>query len=866
MPKDKQQNLKDAERQKKSGKLLGPGHFFYPVKTSFSIAAYREAEVFSQKQLREYLEAWARRLKLDSEVPTVAVQKKYDGVSCFLHRDSTGRFYAFSEDGSDITPKVVPTLNFVLKEHPDFFPEGDFIVLGELELWDKDKHLGREDVAGSLHRKGESLNPEQVVWNLHDLLWLNGEDLHAKTYHERFTRLQKAFNFYQSTLGIPKERGFNLAKTFVCDRWREVSAAVERCVNAVASEGAMVKLWDGFKYELDGTTSELLKYKKYVEAHFLVIDKRKIKGTEKTYQYWIGVPLRPPHPDVDPDHVVEICGQKVLIVGKTFNTNVQAKVCDVITVTFHNVFVHKNDDGTIRVGVYEPRVYENRSAANPDEEPDDLNSLLRIGRESGLLVEKAGEIVTVDPFLVYPDESKRHDFIIHIHYRGRTAHGDLRLEGAGDYLIGYTLMIQKPGVIKEPVTTLEKAKELAKDESLWKFSPYHGTFEREKDRRGVERYVSIETALKAPEPLEWMTFEGVVEPGHVGATRNYPGVFFIAAKGQVEYGFRTPYFHEYFLINPRWKEPVLHVSVRLLDVESLKRSRESFIARLADLADKWCCSEDEVVETLGIVADELTVTKYGEVVFKLSEAPSEEEERTPFIWLFIKNVDLIPYILSNRAVQKSRIPPYGVSALPRWVRSQIPETFHYWKERNEEKRLQVRDALVEAIKSKKVKIDWDAWVERTRKESPLQAEFQLRRRWWRGPIVVRTGPTVELFDLILTRGKLARVFTLHRNPAEHSSVSGVERKLAPGELELVSRKGDQVKLDPEHALNPNKEVDAHLELLDKGQATVFIDEPDLVKVRFDGDELEGLYLFERDEGTNVWWVRRTSTVGGKRDE
>ena len=58
-----------------------------------------------------------------------------------------------------------------------------------------------------------------------------------------------------------------------------------------------------------------------------------------------------------------------------------------------------------------------------------------------------------DPFLHYPNEGKTYHYVIQHHYRGKSAHCDLRLETDQDFLVGWTLLDQLEGEIKEPVTS-----------------------------------------------------------------------------------------------------------------------------------------------------------------------------------------------------------------------------------------------------------------------------------------------------------------------------------------------------------------------------------------------------------------------------
>ena len=92
----------------------------------------------------------------------------------------------------------------------------------------------------------------------------------------------------------------------------------------------------------------------------------------------------------------------------------------------------------------------------------------------------------------------------------------------------------------------------------------------------------------------------------------------------------------------------------------------------------------------------------GRIVFV--KIPNKAEwKKTPegdYTWMMFKTKTETPYVLSTRAVDKKWIPPYGASALPRNLRSKIPERFQYWKKKDEKMRLELRDELVEEIKKK----------------------------------------------------------------------------------------------------------------------------------------------------------------------
>ena len=248
--------------------------------------------------------------------------------------------------------------------------------------------------------------------------------------------------------------------------------------------------------------------------------------------------------------------------------------------------------------------------------------------------------------IIQPPEDKTYRYTVHEHFRGKSMHADLRMEGPDkDNLLGWTLITSIAGSIKEPVTTLAQAKALKGEYS--KIDWETGEFGK-RTREGTSELVNVEilSEPKEPEPRKWLDFEGVIEPGNVGATREYPGVLRIVDKGICEYGAQKKDFHEYFPRSDR-KEGGLHYRI----------------------------------------------------IFKHLRLPASEGHEVRDAWLLIKPVDQTPYVISRKAAEDGWIPPAGISCLPRTMRSAIPAEFQYWKKEDAGERRKTRDALVEALKS-----------------------------------------------------------------------------------------------------------------------------------------------------------------------
>jgi len=407
------QAIKDAQQQSKSDKLLGPGHFVYIPKTTVSIQGYREAEVFSLEQLFEYIDKL--KVKFDNKIPELAIQKKFDGVSIEIHRTSS-KITIFTGHGNIVT-KRMPSL---IKKILDELPKEDFIAIAEVEIWNEGVHLGRSAVSGYLNAKTHP-DDSNLVINFFDLIWFNKRDIHNSDYKYRYAQLKK-FNFSQSLITKPKP-GFNLVPTFIANQITSIQQAVESVSKPKESEGSILKLWGGFKFRLNRFTNEMIKYKKFAEGHFVVLGKRIISGTRKTFQYEFGVALSVSEKKVvDKSKVIKYNKQDYLVCGKTYNTNIKALIGDVLTIRFNNLSIYHNKKDESYVGIYGPVVYENRTLGQEDEDPDTFTTLLAIGEESGLLVEKGVGVYiskVKDIFMQYPKEGSSLRYVMQEHFRGK---------------------------------------------------------------------------------------------------------------------------------------------------------------------------------------------------------------------------------------------------------------------------------------------------------------------------------------------------------------------------------------------------------------------------------------------------------------
>ena len=339
---------------------------------------------------------------------------------------------------------------------------------------------------------------------------------------------------------------------------------------------------------------------------------------------------------------------------------------------------------------------------------------------------------------------------------------------------------------------------------------------------------------KAPEPHEWMVVErrpleefieeGRVEPGEVGATATLPGFFVMIDKGEVEYGAQKQYYHEYWL----WGD-VFH---------------GHFIWRLLARTKKW-----------------------------------QKAGRRRQIWMCWRaKPDKEPYVLSTRAVKKGWMPPEGHSALPKYIREQIPDHYQYWKY-PKAKAKEIRDALVKAIKKKEVTL---------RLEESVEAEkykYAVKRCWWKGQVVVRGMPQIFYVLLFYKDKKIHSAWHFLPKPIierleEYIGMS-IEEFLSCKCQEVWEQIQEQIQtvpLEPEtyedgklladsgelpvgHPLNPNKRLPLHFDTIDSGEAELIASDANVFyRWRLKGKLMKGIYVLKRDSPHSELWTWNKSEL------
>ncbi|MGB7531828.1 MAG: hypothetical protein WA977_02465 [Halobacteriota archaeon] len=585
-------------------------------------------------------------------------------------------------------------------------------------------------------------------------------DIHELDYFERLKFLNK----------LSDSDHIKKAETRIVDNEADLRKAVKYFASREGSEGAYLKVYNGFPYILTGETKENIKFKNALSWDVEVKQADKIKGANAWSYLCI---VRDPEGNEVP-------------VGKSYNCSIGRTETeplhegDILKISFVNLNKYV-DPETKKVwyNMWSPRpLLWRQDKKNPD---NTLTAEKLVESSRGTVLEKpwpkryedAYPIEDSDPYLAYPDESKHYKGMCHSHIRGRSIHLDLRFQVSKDYLIGWTLYIPK-GLSKDPETFAE-AKALNEKEIM--------PIVRETMSNPLKKFNG---GKKAPEPIEWASYEGTVQPGSVGATKHEHGHFIIIDSFEVQFGAQKSYYHCYFCNGKIFNGRIVF---RLLEnKEEWKRTDEGLLT--------WFC-------------------------FNALKSPS-------------------PYVISTRAVKKAWVPPFEASALPRDIRNKIPEKYRYWKVKDASWRRELRDELVEEIKKKLLKLD-----------SIGQADFKFLKQTWKAQKVVREGPSRTLYYFILKQGKTYFSLALNTSLLASETATGLPF------CHLIPLWTAEGEIPPNTKLNPTKATPSNIEILDKGKATILIeDKGKIKKFILKGKKLKGVWVAFQ-ESSNLWTIQKS---------
>ena len=483
---------------------------------------------------------------------------------------------------------------------------------------------------------------------------------------------------------------------------------------------------------------------------------------------------------------------------------------------------------------------------------------------------------------VYDIETPSHTFVAGV--GGVVAHNsnhwDFRF-ALNDVAEGWTVNANVEGAIEIPIVTLAQLKALHEDQKAWKVDLETGKILPRKVRttiRGKTRIVVrpgnlFATPKAAVIPKEWMDVEGrtpfppdwpktllewwdkwpsyvraelrkagwdperaraildgkekwEVKEVPVGATRAFPGVFYKFEDGLYTPGARRPWFFEYHVERGKFFQGRL--CFRLVTREKVEKSTA------------W----QELVASRFFIVDGPGGAKIVKQVLPPAEA--EEEAKLPGFWMFQTPDppgEIHPYVLSEEAIEKKWLPPRPASALPQKFQKEAPKELRFWTIEDREKALEAREKLAEFFESG------------AKKSFPVvklrKGEFKLVAQHWRGPVIIRWGPSASLYHLLIKVGSDRWLIGLDNDPRIREAVAGFSEDMDLWR-ELWETK-ERRDVEPGTDLNPTKDTPSWVEPADEGSVEIMEQEAGFLKFKLGGKKLEGLWILTEEEpGAGIW--------------
>ena len=485
---------REPEVRKVSAKEIKPIMRYTPQKPW--MAGY--TEFFSAEEL------WDKWAKERAETHDFMISPKIDGYRTIIQK-AGDRVSIWFEDSKEERADQLPTIVEAVQQYPDC------IIEGELQVKVGNRFVARPEIMSFLAGKIEG---RPYVF-LYDLLYFQ-EDMHKDPFDSRYEFLKE---FDKAPFVVLPQYHAEAKEQFL--KAAEKAIKWESRFGKVPVEGVVARIAD-MPYRF-GATQDYAKFKLWVEL------KVKVLAVEKTANgYTYECALRSDEGDVR--------------LGKTFVSEERlADPGDTLNVKVEELILYP--DGSVAWGKPYPQGLDKSRPAYLIKQAIDIarrghclkEAVQKLKDEGETRADKAEAFWKKNWYSIYPKSGKGR-FIYHWHFRGlseeekdlnaeellkrgRSVHGDLRLEGDGA-LWGFTIFLGKPeDVLKGKDLTNLGGRKL------------QGTF-------------------KLAQPKEWLEIGDppyISEPGEVGATSRKYAKFFKIDEGTYEMGVWREHMFEIFL-------------------------------------------------------------------------------------------------------------------------------------------------------------------------------------------------------------------------------------------------------------------------------------------------------------------------------
>jgi len=328
----------------------------------------------------------------------IMVQPKYDGMSFQIHvKDGKpigfftedqlrNRIEAFKESSAEL-PKLLKAKDAVLVaemvEYSDKieYPEND-------KLWTKYRQIPREDLVKWIAAKPSSLDDSRVIFHVHDLLYLNGENYTQKPAIERYEKLKEI---------LKEGKHFHVVESKTANDMREFFKYAKWARYFPNSEGAVFKVTDSvykIRYDTASRNRDWAKLKNLKELDVMVLRPHLVRGTKDVFT-WQGVVGPIPEKDLNKYRerdIMEFKGKKYLRIGTCYNVKGKKPEGSILTVMPIRI-ERSEEDGKVFYTWMFPKAGLWRPEKREPDPIDVVEKLSKLGTRPYERTEKADEKV-----------------------------------------------------------------------------------------------------------------------------------------------------------------------------------------------------------------------------------------------------------------------------------------------------------------------------------------------------------------------------------------------------------------------------------------------------------------------------------------
>ena len=247
---------------------------------------------------RGYFQELAEELKsIGWDKQKLLIDCKWDGLRMTIGKvNGKGFAYVDPDDVKQKSPNVSRRVPAIIKEIEDNFPDNTILDGEFLAIHPNGKEMLHRTVANSLlnsKASGEELERYAIIV-VFDVIFYDGLDLRNQPLHERLeylSRLKPTKHIWIERISTSLDKR---ADGYICDgsdiecimKAADIIGNAKNGRPKFCAEGVMIKRLDG-PYEYP-QNHYWMKVKFYHEIDLRILDKKLVKGSKDTYNYYLG--------------------------------------------------------------------------------------------------------------------------------------------------------------------------------------------------------------------------------------------------------------------------------------------------------------------------------------------------------------------------------------------------------------------------------------------------------------------------------------------------------------------------------------------------------------------------------------------------